>query len=454
MSWRYDPEALADWLDKQFDENEELQDKWWRQSVGYGKLQPFWQSVATVNRYTGDLGFTTSRIGAFATRGFIDVLRFGTDISLDQSAWQNFKGVASNTVRFLAVSGPIMRLGGSVVNGIGLRAASRLKNIPGATAPCSWVAANNILSYLSGKTIQFFATVQDIKLIREANKGHAMGALLSEPEMVYFQKELGLKLKALKIERLEKVVELAKASDSPMIVSVEWVKPDGQLGKHAITLAKDEFGNLKFLDFFDNAPGFRGFNSIAEMAAARPFWGPNFAQNLRVIPGTYVFELSTRLLRLMPVADGFALASPIVLAAQWTEGNTAQQRVHNMMRSAWQFVSQAKQQSLVPPPLPSPKTLDRIEILNNDSIVTTGLGLAPRAPLDAATAAPRFDWLTGVQYRLRFLNYYAGEVNGKDDEATRKAVLAFQREWFKTRADWDGIPGPRTQARLKLIVGW
>jgi hypothetical protein len=272
--------------------------------------------------------------------------------------------------------------------------------------------------------------------------------------MTYLLDRLGVILKARKIERLEKVIEVAKFGDSPLVVSVEWIKPGGEWGKHAIFLAKDSRGNLKFLDFAEDVPGFRGFNSIAEMAAARPDWGPSFVKTLRVVPSSYVFELSNRLLRLMPVADTFIIAAPIVLAAQWTEGSTPQQRVHNMLRSAWQFVSQAKQQSLVSPPLPSPKTLARIEAVNGGSGASNGLGLAPRTPVAAASSAPRIDWLTGVQYRLRFLNYYSGEVHGKEDEATKMAVLQFQKEWFKEKAEWDGIPGPHTQARLKLIVGW
>ncbi|MDZ7638393.1 MAG: hypothetical protein U5J83_09120 [Bryobacterales bacterium] len=180
MSWTYDPEALADWLDKQFDENEELQDKWWRESIGYNKLEPFWQSVATVNRYTGDPGLVMNRLGSFVTRGFIDVLRLGTGIGTHQSAWENIKGGASNGLRVLAVAGPMLRVGGAAARGIGLRATSSLKNIAGADGPCSYVATNNVLSYLSGRTVQFFRTLDDIVLVRGENAGFHMGSLLTE----------------------------------------------------------------------------------------------------------------------------------------------------------------------------------------------------------------------------------------------------------------------------------
>lgn len=454
MSWTYDPEALADWLDKQFDENEELQDRWWRESIGYNKLEPFWQSVSTINRYTSDPGLVINRTGSFVARGFIDVLRLGTGISSDQGAWENFKGGASNGLRILAISGPLFRFVGAAARGVGLRATAGLKAIAGADGPCSYVATNNILSYLSGNTVQFFRTLDDIILIRGKNAGHQMGSLLTERSVAEKLAALRIELKPLKMDRVEQAIAAAKAGDSPLIISVEWIKTDGERGAHAIVLAKDSLGNLKYLDFVDNVPGFRGFNSLAEMVAKRPHWGPNFVNNLKLIPGTYVLELSNSLLRAIAVTDQFALAIPILVAARWAEGISAEERVHNMLRSAWQFVSQAKRQSLVPPPLPSPKTINRIAQLNGAGPVATGLGITRHAPVPAAAGAPRIDWLTGVQYRLRYLNYYDGEIHGNNDEATRKAVLHFQKEWFKESHEWDGIPGPRTQARLKLIVGW
>ncbi|MDZ7638394.1 MAG: hypothetical protein U5J83_09125 [Bryobacterales bacterium] len=182
----------------------------------------------------------------------------------------------------------------------------------------------------------------------------------------------------MKMDRVEQAIAAAKAGDSPLIISVEWIKPNGQRGAHGIMLAKDGLGNLKYLDYVDEIAGFRGFSSLAEMAAKRPSWGPNFVNNLKLIPGNYVLELSNRLLRAIAVTDQFALAIPILVAARWAEGISAEERVHNMLRSAWQFVSQSKQQSLVPPPLPSPKTINRIAQLNGAAPAATRLGIAAR----------------------------------------------------------------------------
>ncbi|RYF80260.1 MAG: peptidoglycan-binding protein [Comamonadaceae bacterium] len=75
---------------------------------------------------------------------------------------------------------------------------------------------------------------------------------------------------------------------------------------------------------------------------------------------------------------------------------------------------------------------------------------AVRPPPEAAQA-PRSDWLTGVQYRLKFLKHYQGPVNGANDPPTRTAVIAFQRA-HKLAAD--GIPGPITQRQLVTVCGF
>ena len=76
---------------------------------------------------------------------------------------------------------------------------------------------------------------------------------------------------------------------------------------------------------------------------------------------------------------------------------------------------------------------------------------APSGPPPEAENAPRSDWLTGVQYRLKYLAYYSGEVHGINDQATKNAVRAFQTD---QRIMIDGIPGPQTQAELVAVCGF
>ncbi|GAA5166066.1 peptidoglycan-binding domain-containing protein [Viridibacterium curvum] len=76
---------------------------------------------------------------------------------------------------------------------------------------------------------------------------------------------------------------------------------------------------------------------------------------------------------------------------------------------------------------------------------------APAAPPPEAAQAPRAEWLTGVQYRLRYLKLYTGPVSGVHDVASRDAVKAFQRA---QRIAVDGIPGPITQGKLVAACGF
>lgn len=64
---------------------------------------------------------------------------------------------------------------------------------------------------------------------------------------------------------------------------------------------------------------------------------------------------------------------------------------------------------------------------------------------------PPVEYLTGVRVRLRELGFYQGPIKGDFDLPTKQAVIAFQRKYPPLKAD--GIPGPKTQARLKEVFG-
>ena len=61
------------------------------------------------------------------------------------------------------------------------------------------------------------------------------------------------------------------------------------------------------------------------------------------------------------------------------------------------------------------------------------------------------EYLTGVRERLKRLGYYTGPIDGAFDSLTRNAVISFQRA--NPPLKMDGIPGPKTQARIKAVHG-
>ncbi|PZU85301.1 MAG: hypothetical protein DI527_21555 [Chelatococcus sp.] len=67
-------------------------------------------------------------------------------------------------------------------------------------------------------------------------------------------------------------------------------------------------------------------------------------------------------------------------------------------------------------------------------------------------AAPRPEYLTGVQFRLNALGFGAGRVDGIKGPKTTRAVRAFQKSYPPLKVD--GIPGPQTQDKLVEICGF
>jgi N-acetylmuramoyl-L-alanine amidase len=57
--------------------------------------------------------------------------------------------------------------------------------------------------------------------------------------------------------------------------------------------------------------------------------------------------------------------------------------------------------------------------------------------------------LSGVQARLRNLGIDCGPVDNEPGPLTKAGVIAFQKLAFADEKEWDGIPGPKTQAKLR-----
>ena len=77
----------------------------------------------------------------------------------------------------------------------------------------------------------------------------------------------------------------------------------------------------------------------------------------------------------------------------------------------------------------------------------------PRVTLPPTYAGklPPVRYLTGVRARLMNLGYYDGPIRGPYDDKSRQAVIAFQKDHPPLAVD--GIPGPKTQARLAKEYG-
>jgi len=453
-NWKYNASDLADWFDRQDEKYWRDHDDWLIQSQRLGDAQPIFLFAAWYNDRFSTIG---ERVQHSLTGVIVDVLRLGNDFDFN-SGWGVAKGAFLNLTRLAAVAGPISEVLGVGGRYAGVLATSDLKYIDGAEGPCAYVSVNNVLSFLKGRAVQLFATVEDIVDVRAANKGISMKVLLESPAVQSALTKLGVTFEQLRgINSIEVVLRAARGADGPVTFAIEWSK-GGETLSHALTAVKDAGGGVRILDYVEEAEGggvFKGFGSMAEMMKARPGWGPGFAQ-ASLITDIPIRAFSSRYLKLLKFADGsFGFGVPVAMGMKWLKGANPDAKIFDMTRSVWRFVKSRNsdmapppQEPTVPPDIPSNVTsVSTVPDLNGKR-----LGVAPLAA--EAGRAPRIDWLTGVQYRLKYLSYYKGPVNGANDQRTKNAVLAFQKDWFQDSKQWDSIPGPITQGALYAVLGW
>lgn len=451
--WQYVPSDLADWFDAESDKYWAEHDEWLAQSLVRGEARPAFVLAA---QFSDRVATGPRRIQHVMTSGVVDLLRLGSDLDFS-AGWDSIaKGALLNVLRLAMVVGPASAAVGAGRRFAGLLATSRLSSIPGATGPCAYVSINNVLSFLKAQRIQLFATVDDIIAVASANKGMARETLLAKAEVVEALQKHGVEtVRLLGFQTIDDVLRAARATDRPIVFSIRWTNGN-KIERHALTAVRDAQGQLRILDYVaPGVDGFRGFASLAEMAAARPQWGSGFLKaELRT--DAPVMAFSTRWLRLLEFADGsYRWGLPVSMGVQWVLGRTVQERLESMAHSAWRFLKQTLGDEAPTPPSPTRGASPPAQLhapSGSTAPRAGGLGVAPLAA--EAAGAPRIDWLTGVQYRLRFLGYYRGTVHGTNDEATKSAVLAFQTQWFSDPKEWDAIPGPVTQAMLHAVVGW
>ena len=453
FNWKHTAGDLADWLDEQDEKYWQDHDDWLMQSQRLSQTYPVCVFAAWFNDRLSTL---PERVEHSVTGGIVDVLRLGNDLDFS-SGWGIAKGTFLNVTRLATVLGPVSEALGIGGRYAGILATSKLKYIKDAEGPCAFVGVNNILSLFRGQPVQLFATVEDIVAVRGANQGIGRAALLADPKVQAALAKYGITFEKLGgMQSIADVLRAAKAADGPITFGIQWPM-DGKMAVHGLTAVKDATGVLRLLDYVEEGGTgvFKGFSSLEEMMKARPGWGPGFTK-VTLIKQNPVFAFSSRYLKLLKFADGSSsFGIPVAMGMKWAHGAAPDDKVSDMVRSVWRFIKARKPDLTPPPPAPSvppqiPQTVTSIPSVPDHN--GKGLGVSPLPP--EAGHAPRIDWLTGVQYRLKYLGYYRGPVHGKDDQPTKHAVLAFQKDWFDDAKQWDSIPGPITQAALYAAVGW
>ena len=61
--------------------------------------------------------------------------------------------------------------------------------------------------------------------------------------------------------------------------------------------------------------------------------------------------------------------------------------------------------------------------------------------------------ITQRQMNLKFLGFYGGKIDGLEGNGTISAYEQFQKAYFPNEPkEWDGIYGPKTNARLIEVI--
>ncbi len=384
----------------------------------------------------------------------VDLLRFGEGLAEGWetgSAWP----VIADVGRGASIAGPLAK-------GLGLGASTAVRAVQlgrgrlffktaGSVAgagPCVPTTMDRalILAGQGGKGRLFVKFADYVKALGKTDTSFAAargpgGAGIWAKDLLPYLKGLGKKVAPLfGIDSPAKLAAFLQRSDDIVTFSVKWVRPDGVTKGHQVLAYRDAFGRVVWNDGYGKiypslealAAGF-GRTGVSMIASDTPlvvrYLAPVTEQGFQIAHGIFAYGLAHIAgVRIIETMEGPTLAiemgvPPQVSPKSVTGGTLKGALAASVQRAAGRPVMR------MPP----------IEMVGK--------------PEDAP---PRPDWLTGVQWRLNAIGLGAGPVDGIMGPKTRHAVRAFQREQTDggKRLAADGIPGPRTQARLVEVVGY
>ena len=415
----------ADWWDGQKKVSEDALTDWVQEN-------PQWWAVAGLVQTTMDVG-----------AGMVDVLRFGEGMA--EGGW---RGAGKDALRLLVILGPLGRAGGMLsrlayskfhTGAIRLAVATT-----GVTGPCTFTAVNNAMSIVAGKGKNLFLTA------REAAKG--LGTSLRKvskdklgeyeiaawiDELVPFLRSQGARIKTFNsVNTIDEAVNIARKGDGVVIFAIKYTpKIGGDEILHSV-IAVRQAGRVRFADY-----GNKFFNSLDDLVSR---WGAPDANGISLLKDVSGATLiKYRLTALLEHAKSVMTGGIIMI-----EGMTAIETNEDGVDFAVPviFAAVPDQSDSNPPPEVVKTSFEAYKAIKN------GRPLIRLPEINVTVRAPRSDWLTGVQFRLNAAGFGSGAVDGIMGPITRKAVKAFQRAYPPLVVD--GIPGPKTQAKLVAVCGY
>ena len=311
-------------------------------------------------------------------------------LRLGTGAAEGGLGWAEDGLRVVGLVGPLGRGAKLVRSSQGARAA-RLIADPGGLI-CSWVNSTKALRHVGQK---FFAEVDDLARAVLGSNPQIGGIPLSR--MSNHLGSIGVAIgQVKKVTTVSQIKRMLPRDGSVVLISLRGVKNGKAAGGHAIYAFYDKLGRLRFSD----RSGI--YKRIDEIAArySKDEYIPRGAVHMKNLFMKFIGPKGTGTL---------AIAINSVIAPN-------DELVHEITESGQ---NSGKRSIKLPP--------------------------------QYAGKMPPVEYLTGVRARLMNLGYYDGEISGPYDGKSRAAVIVFQKAHPPLAPD--GIPGPKTQARLKQEHG-
>jgi hypothetical protein len=417
----------ADWWDSQKRQSEAILTEWVQEN-------PQWWAVAIAGTVQ-----TTMDLGA----GFVDVLRFGEGM-----AQGGIAGFGKDALRLLVILGPLGRAGGMVSRFVHLSRLRLAVQVAGVDGPCTFQAVNNAMSILKGTNL--FVTVQDMA----AAMGKSVPSLARTSEGLYelgawIDDLVGLIRNTAKVKEvtgltnIQQVASLAERESGVVIfairATVRTAAGTTEELLHSVIAVRNATGAVRFADYGGKLVG-----SLDQLVTNLGYGTPVSTELLQAGSSATIIEG-------MKLTGEYAvkLARGAFLVL---EGLTAIETPENGVEFAVPVAVTATNAPAENDPAPPEVVKGSFDAFKARKSGRPVIRLPDIVIKAGKRAAPRSDWLTGVQFRLNALGFGAGPVDGIAGPLTRRAVRAFQKAYPPLRID--AIPGPKTQAKLVEICGY
>lgn len=217
---------VADWFDRNRADSQKILDRWVEDSG-----------------YNGAVMAAASTTSAFMTfgAGFVDLLRLGDGVSEG-----TLKGVGHDALRLFAIL-PIGRISNVIRSTTGLSGARLIVDVGGPN--CFWVASAKALRHLSYRyNGKLFTSVEDVaKAIKMP-----IDKLWQVPKLSIGMarlQQMGAKVgPVVRVSHFDDLAKMIPRDGSVVMVAVDVMKNEMLLGKHAIYIFRNTFGQVRIMD--------------------------------------------------------------------------------------------------------------------------------------------------------------------------------------------------------------